>query len=409
MVTNRTLTRQDVRRLAISRQHLDGEKRPSLLTIIRDLGCVQLDPISAVERTQYLVLWSRLRQHFDRDEFEKLLWEDKLLFEYWAHAASIVLTEEFPVHYWFMRKKAVGPDPKWIANVPDITPLREQIIAQMNQNGAVFSREIETDLHDPTLAKSRWWSGRYVNLVFDYMWTRGVATVVGRPGKQRQWGLLDPWLPEWTPRDEWDDEEVTRFAVQKAVRALGVATPQQIKQHYTRWRYPGLETAVSQLTSEGILEPVQITQNGDFLSGNWYLHTTDVPLLESIQSGKWTPQTTLLSPFDNLICDRDRTELLFDFYFRIEIYVPKAKRQYGYYVLPILHGDRLIGRIDPQMDRKTRTLHIYNVYAEEGAPEDKKVVREIGRSIAELAQFLGATAIEWGNIPDGWRELPQQT
>jgi uncharacterized protein YcaQ len=114
-----------------------------------------------------------------------------------------------------------------------------------------------------------------------------------------------------------------------------------------------------------------------------------------------------LSPFDNLICDRDRTELLFDFYFRIEIYVPKAKRQYGYYVLPILHGDKLIGRIDPKMDRKTGTLHIYNVYAEENAPDDPVIVQAIGQNIADLAQFLGAKQIEWGNVPEKWSAMQQ--
>ena len=405
MASKRTLTRQDVRRLAISRQHLDGEKRPSLLNIIRDLGCVQLDPISAVERTQFLVLWSRLGQLFDRGEFEKLLWEEKHLFEYWAHAASIVLTEEFPIHAWKMRRAAAGPDPKWMDSVPDITPLREQIIAELTKNGAVFSRDIDSQLTDPAMAASRWWSGRYVSRVLDYLWTRGQVTVVGRKGKQRMWGMLDTWLPEWAPRDEWDDSQVTCYALQKALRALGVATPQQIKVHYTRHRYPGMKTAVSQLTSEGMLEPVEIVENGESLSGEWYLHKDDVPRLESIQSGKWTPKTTLLSPFDNLICDRDRTELLFDFYFRIEIYVPKAKRQYGYYVLPILHGDKLIGRIDPKFDRKTGTLHIFNVYAEENMPDDTAIVQAIGQNIADLAQFLGAKQIEWGNVPEKWEAI----
>ncbi|MCP4420168.1 MAG: winged helix-turn-helix domain-containing protein, partial [Chloroflexi bacterium] len=99
------------------------------------------------------------------------------------------------------------------------------------------------------------------------------------------------------------------------------------------------------------------------------------------------------------------TEHLFDFYFRIEIYVPKVKRQYGYYVLPILHGDRLIGRIDPKMDRKTSTLHIHNVYAEKGAPKNKRTIQAIGKSVTSLASFLGAKQINWGNVPSGWDGL----
>ena len=109
----------------------------------------------------------------------------------------------------------------------------------------------------------------------------------------------------------------------------------------------------------------------------------------------------LLSPFDNLLCDRDRTEALWDFYFRIEIYVPANKRQYGYYVLPILHGDQLIGRIDPQYDRKTKTLHVNNIYAEPKAPA--RAASGIRKSIESLATFIGAQQIIYGNVADVWR------
>ena len=117
-----------------------------------------------------------------------------------------------------------------------------------------------------------------------------------------------------------------------------------------------LEDVLAGLVAEGTIEPVQIMEKGEALKGNWYLHTADLPLLADIQAGQWRGRTVLLSPFDNLICDRDRTELLWDFYYRIEIYVPAAKREFGYYVLPILHKDRLIGRIDAKMDRKNRYL-----------------------------------------------------
>ena len=116
-------------------------------------------------------------------------------------------------------------------------------------------------------------------------------------------------------------------------------------------------------------------------------------------------RSTLLSPFDNLICDRHRTEQLFNFYFRIEIYVPKKERQYGYYVLPILHQDRLIGRIDADMNRSANTLHFHNVYAENDAPFDRLTAQAIGKAASDLAQFLGAERVEWGHVPDGWQGL----
>ena len=112
-----------------------------------------------------------------------------------------------------------------------------------------------------------------------------------------------------------------------------------------------------------------------------------------MEAGAWQPRTTLLSPFDNLICDRARTELLWNFNFRIEIYVPKAKRQYGYYVLPILHGDQLIGRIDPAFDRKTGILKINAIHIEPDVPMTSEVAQAVTGAIEELAAFLGAREI----------------
>jgi uncharacterized protein len=406
MTTQLTLTRQDLRRLAITRQHLTKQKPPALLDVIRDLGCVQLDPIRAVERTHLLVLWSRLG-NFDEAQLERLRWEEKALFEYWAHAASMVLTEEYPVFNWGMRQRIEDPRraarvQAWFAETPGLAELKEHMLQRLRQEGPLFSREFENQ--DGMVWTSGWSSGRFVNRLLDHLWTDGQVVVAERVGNQRRWGLAEQFFPSHTPQDQWTAEKACRFAVQKAVRALGAATAKQIKVHYTRGMYPGITAVLNQLVKEEILIPVTVKD----VSDDYYLHAADLPLLRQLQNGAWQPRTTFLSPFDNLICDRDRTEALWNFYFRIEIYVPKAKREFGYYVLPILHGDKLIGRIDPKMDRKTKTLHIHNVYAEPGAPKNKKVVREISKAAASLATFLGAEQIEWGNVPTGWQALKEK-
>jgi hypothetical protein len=406
---NRELTPQTVRRLAISRQHLNGRSHPSLtlLDLIRDLGCLQLDPISVVERPHYLIPWSRLG-HYDRADLDRLLWEDKTLFEYWAHAASIVLTEEYPIHQWHMRRHSDARFETYINSRlngdVDVPALTQEILARLDHGKAVFSREISDGIENPDPG-TRWYSGRYVPRILDHLWSKGDAMIVGRQGKQRLWGLTADFLPDWAPRDAWSDAEVCRFAVQKAVRALGTATEKQIKQHYTRSRYPKLAETLKQLVKEGILLPVTVSGSNGSFPGAWVMHRDDLPLLEQIEQGNWQGRTTLLSPFDNLICDRDRTELLFDFYFRIEIYVPAAKRQFGYYVLPILHGDQLIGRIDMNMDRKKGILRAQTVYAEENAPDGEEVVTAVRQSIHDLAQFLGADKVVWGTVPVQWQGL----
>lgn len=387
----------DLRKLAIARQFPEN---CSLEELVRQLGCVQLDPISAVERSHWLVLWSRLG-HFERVDFDNLLWEARTLFEYWAHAASIVSMHDYPVHQWYMRYRQQN-EARWrewvIAN--NLQGLTEYVLEELGTRGPLFSRDI--DDHSPRF-DSRWWSGRQVPHILQHLWTRGDVMIVGRQGKQRLWGLSENFLPEWVVTEPaWTDEQVTRYAAQVAIRALGAATPRQINFHYTRSRYPDLKNVLSALVEEGILQQITVDE------ALYYIHAEDLPLLGAIQRGEWqATRTTLLSPFDNLICDRQRTQQLFDFRYRIEIYVPADKREYGYYVLPILHQDRLIGRIDPKFERKSGTLHINAVYREADAPRNPQVIRAIRSAVESLAGFIGARDIAWGVLPDEWAALKQ--
>lgn len=409
MSTPRTLHITDVRRLNIVRQHLDNAPRTSsMLNMIRDMGCLQLDPISVVARSHQIVLWSRLG-NYDLADLDKLLWEERSLFEYWAHAASIVLTEHYPLHKYQMdsRRNQTGDSARakrWRKFFAEYGDLHKKVYAYIKENGATLSRDLDDYGHR---TNSVWSSGRVVNHMLDYMWTMGEIMVTKREGIQRWWDITERCLPDWTPQETLTPEELTYRALPVAIRAQGVTTPKQIKYHFIRGRYPTIKTSLQQLITDGVIEPVQILDDDNSpLTGDWYMHSDDIPLLEQVQNGAWTPRTTLLSPFDNLICDRERTEQLWDFYFRIEIYVPKAKRQYGYYVLPILHGDRLIGRIDPKMDRKKNVLTINAVYAEDHAPNDTTTVNAIRESIQSLASFLGAENIVYGDvIPKGWEGI----
>jgi uncharacterized protein YcaQ len=163
---------------------------------------------------------------------------------------------------------------------------------------------------------------------------------------------------------------------------------------------------LARLESEGNIVPVQIAnpKKEAVWTKKWYVHSSDLPLLDKLSKGDWEPRTTLLSPFDNLICDRKRTELLFGFKPSLEIYVPRSRRKYGYYTLPILHGDQLIGRVDPKMDRERDRLVINAVHAEPEAPMTSETAREIANAVEELSLFLGANRIHYGQkVPQGWR------
>lgn len=405
-----TITPTIARRLAIQKQHLAGERPPptsgGILDMTRDLGCLQLDPISAVARSHTLVVWSRVG-NYDHAELNKLLWEERQLFEYWAHAASIVLSEDYAIHQTMMRKYAVGDSP-WATRVRQWVEhnkaLHDYMLGEITARGPLASRQLEEGGKIPReWVSSGWTSGRNVSRMLDYLWTKGLIAVAGRSGGQKLWDLTERCLAQWINGHSLTEEEVVYQAAQKSLRALGVGRVQHVKVHYIRGRYPGLEKTLALLEQERRIVRVEIKDEAGALPGPWYIHADDVPLLERLLAGEWQPRTTLLSPFDNLICDRKRTELMFDFFYRIEIYVPKEKRQYGYYVLPILHGDRLIGRIDPTMNRKQKKLVINAVYAEPDAPE--AAGSAVRATIEELGTWLGAKEIEYGeHVPKPWRK-----
>ena len=403
----RTVDPALARRLFVTRQHLGGPRPAAgpdgIMEVAGDLGCLQLDPISVVARSHQLVLWSRLGK-FDPADLERLLWRERSLFEYWAHAAAIVCTRDYPIHQLLMRRY---PSDRWAhsrrvqAWLAENQALRRSILRRIRADGPLPSRMLE-DRAQSGWRSSGWTAGRNVDRMLDVLWTQGRIMVAGRAGQQRLWDLAERCLPAWTPPGGLPEREVVRLAAQRCLRALGVATMRDIDRHFTAGRYPGLPGVLAGLERTGRVERVRLAGGGVEWPGPWYVHADDLPLLQRLRTDEWEPRTTLLSPFDNLIMGRERTERLFGFHFRMEIYVPKAARRYGYYVLPVLHGDRLVGRVDPAMDRRRGRLVVNAVHAEPDAPAAAGPA--VAGALQDLAGFLGADGIELRQPPPPvWR------
>lgn len=409
-----TTTLENARRLAVTRQHLAG-KRPNkpnsddILDVTRSIGCLQLDPITTVAPSHLIVLWSRLGA-FDTSDIDRLLWKEKKLFEYWAHQSSIVLMEDYPLYYYMMRNypdiflKSLGPVwrqrvKKWLgAN----SALRDYVLTELKQRGPLLSRQFE----DKTRTKPRgfgWSSWSDVSRMLFHLFFKGEVMVVGRQGKQKLWDLSERFLPSWVSKEELSEQEVEYQAVQRALRALGTANASELNWYFLRGRYGHLEDTLKNLQADKKIHPVNFT-DGHLVKGERYIHSEDVALLEELDSDDWEPRVCLLSPFDNLFCDRARTKRMFNFDYTIEIYTPQQKRKYGYYVLPILYGDRFIGRVDPFMDRKNGRLLIKAVHAERNAPADKSVAKEIRDTTGRLSEFLGAKEVVYSRkVPRFWQ------
>jgi uncharacterized protein YcaQ len=407
MKVSRTISMDTARRMAVTAQRLDGRPtsadKPAIMDCIRQLRCLQLDPTNAVARSHLLVLWSRLG-NYDTADLDELCYSDRELFEYWAHAASIVLTEDYPVHRGLMTRYLKGDTAgeeqtrRWIETN---NGLRRKILTRLRREGPLPSRVLG-DTSKLAWRSTGWTSGRNVGRMLDILWAQGRIMVASRAGGQKLWDLAERVIPDYARKERLSEGQRTRRAALASLRALGVGTEQDIRNHFTRNRYPQLSRVLAALEKDGEIERIRVRGS----AADWFVRAADASLLDRIESDHHGHTTTLLSPFDNLICDRKRTERLFDFHYRIEIYVPKDKRRYGYFAMPILRGDKLIGRVDPLFDRKARVLRINSTHAEPGrtksASEDSAAV---AAAITDLAGFLGASSIEVGpKLPAGWRK-----
>ena len=303
-----------------------------MLGVIRSIRCVQLDPIAVVARSPHLVLGSRVAG-FDPKHLDRLLWRDRSVYEYWAHAASIVLAEDHPIHAWYMRQylrdDGSGWDRRRLSWMAANAKLKRSVMTQIRREGPVLARRISGGMTGESWRSSGWTNERNVDRMLGFLWASGAIMVAGREGIQKLWDLTERVLSPDAPRERLSDLEVTRRAVDRSLHGLGVGTAKQIKTHFTRDRYPELQRVLAEFERAGRIERVTVEHDGAPIPGIWFVHRDELPLLERIERGRWEPRTTMLSPFDNLIADRARTELLFDLPYRMEIYVPKDKRIYG--------------------------------------------------------------------------------
>jgi uncharacterized protein len=383
-VAHRPVTIENARRLAVSSQRLSGA-RPSPVTaesihdLVVTLGCLQLDPTAIVARNHLLVLFSRLGP-FDRNLVDILLWEQRRLFEYWAHQASIVATDDRALHLaapprWGTRHTTTG----WMtqhARAVDV------VLARLATAGVV--RASDFDEHAEKY-ESGWGSRSEISDTLALLWLSGRVVPAGRDGRGRRWAEADTWFGN-ALTELPDQHDAVRAATIRSLRALGIATKQQIRNHFIRGRYVGLDDIWAAMAGDGEIVPVDLGIRGD-----WYIHAADIDWLQRIETGGFELRTTLLSPFDNLICDRGRTLALWNFDFRLEIYVPRAKR-WGYFVMPLLHGDRLCARFDLAVDRIAGRLDVIGERWEPGWEGRKRPANGVKRALTELAAFLGVDA-----------------
>jgi uncharacterized protein YcaQ len=383
----RRLSRIEARRLAILGQGLAGPRPDGVVGVATLLGRIQVDPTAVVDRAERLALWSRLGA-YDREELRVALEEPpRRLFEYVGFLLPI---GDLPLHRPVMERfpRQDYTRGQYVAEwLRDNASFRAYILDELRRRGPLLSRELD-DRAEVPWQTGGWNDGKNTGRMLELLWRGGDIAVTRRQGSQRVWDLFEHVFPD-ADMERLPDEMVAIELMDRQLRTSGfVASGWGSALDYS---LPARDVGEDSLRADGIAVPVTI----DGLPGEWLAHTD---LLNALKD-PWQPRTTLLSPFDPLISDRERTEALFDFRFKLEIYKPTAQREFGYYVMPILDGGRLIGRIDPVLDRKKKVLRLNAVYAEPDTPmeADERVATAIG----ELASWLGASSVE---LPD---ELPR--
>lgn len=372
------------RRLALGAQGLARQREDvskdaaGLRRAIRRLGLLQLDSVNVLARAHYLPLFSRLGA-YDRTVLDRLACHDgvprhrrqRRLFEYWAHEASLLPVELQPHLRWRMARAEAGRG-VW-AGVAAFARERPEIVARVLDEVRARGPLGVSELAEPGSRNGGWWGWNHGKLALEWLFWTGRLTAAGRRGFERLYDLPERVLPPDilaapTPEPGHAQRELLRCAA----AALGVATESDLRDYF---RLPVSDTRLrlGELVEGGELVPVTVE--------GW---RQPAYLAPDRPNPRRAEASALIAPFDPLVWERARTERLFGFRYRIEIYTPAARRQYGYYVLPFLLGDRLVARVDLKADRQAGCLRVRAAHVEPAA--------DAGRTAAALASELGAMA-----------------
>ncbi len=361
-------------------------KKSDVLRAIRAMHVLQIDTISVVARSPYFVLWSRLGA-YEPTWLDALLAEGAI-FEYWAHAACFIPTEDYPLYRYNMRELALTGSKRTAERL--VTHARElkTMLVHIRKIGPVRTLDFER----PEGAKGNgWWDWKPEKVLLETLFTAGELMVTRREQFHRIYDLRERVLPKTLLND---DNALTRDEVElewtvKAVHALGIATPRWIGDYF---RHAG---RVPSPRPEALLEPGELVKiEVEGLNAPAYATQKNLPLIRKAAGGELNAtHTTLLSPFDPLVWDRERALALFNFDYRIECYTPAAKRKYGYFTLPILRRGAIIGRVDAKAHRREGVFEIVCLTLEPGVKVEQGMVLDVAHAIAQCARWHETPAV----------------
>lgn len=379
------LSLAEARRLALAAQGFANRPRPaspaSVRRLVEQLGVVQIDSVNALVRSHYLPLFSRLG-HYPMDWLDEQAWSSgrqRSLFEYWGHEASLLPMSLYPLLRWRMRRAAAGQGIyKEMATFGrEQQPLIRQVLQTVREQGALGAGSLGKRAEKA----GPWWDWSAEKHALEWLFAAGEVTVAGRRGFERLYDLPERVFPAGIlNHPAMGEAQAQRHLLLHAADALGVATEQDLRDYF-RLDAADARLRLAELAEAGELQPVRVE---GWRQPAWCRGEVRIPRL--------LKPSALLSPFDSLIWARERTERLFGFRYRLELYTPAARRVYGYYVLPFLHRGQLVGRVDLRAERAGATLAVHALHAE-AAGLDEAALAGLAAQLQALAGWLGLAEV----------------
>jgi len=357
------------------------------------LGCVQIDTINVVERAHHLTLWSRLGC-YEKGLLRELVDDDRLLFEHWAHAASVIPFKDYRYFVHSMRVREAEMPRRLRRWGNTSREMVDHVLERVREEGPLASKDFE---HERERPREGWWDWKPAKVALEALFGAGILLVSRRDNFQRYYDLAERVLPGWVDTSEPTDEERTRFFARRTMGCLGLVEPSEIREYYQHWSVKlgktskQLKAVLDCLVEEGEADRFRVEGRGQ----PCYCLPEDSGRMEELEFGDLDfGGVRFHTYFDNLLWLRDRVRDFFGFEPRLEVYTPKAERTYGYYHLPILYGDKLVGRLVPKMNRKRGVLIVRRIWHEPWFEPDEAFDDLFQETLEGFAAFNGAAEIE---------------
>jgi uncharacterized protein YcaQ len=388
-----SISQQTARRLVLHAQLLDGRTRieksaAGVVQAVEHLGYVQIDTISVIERAHHHTLWTRVPEYRPED-LHRAHAVERSVFEYWGHAASYLPISDYRFYLPMMRS-FLDPKDAWYRGWGEkYGSFLEPVKKRIREEGPLAARDFE---NPGGRGKGPWWDWKPAKAALELLFWRGELMVRERRGFERIYDLTERVLPEGTDTRLPGPDELGRFMVGRALDALGLASEKEIRDYIRIGDKDIVTKALEEMLAAAEIARLSVESQDDAV------YARPEALEEAGRFRTRPPRVHLLSPFDNLAISRSRLKERFAFDFKFECYLPKPKRDHGYFMLPILFGEDIVGRLDPKADRKNKKFLVRRLLLEPGFNDLDRLLPELGRALVDFARFNNSEKIVLENV-----------